>query len=113
MDARCNWWGDASGPYHNVTNTSSLGDRVSDNVEYYPWSDAQYPIMGDINSDCIVNIVDIVIVALAFGSAAEDDPETPWNETRNWNPEADLNGDGIVDIVDLVIVGVNFGKGCA
>jgi len=65
---------------------------------------------GDVNGDGIINIVDVVIAAIAFGSAAEDDPETPWDETANWNPEADLNGDGIIDIVDLVIIGVNFGK---
>jgi parallel beta-helix repeat protein len=36
-DARYNWWGDATGPYHPVTNTGGLGDEVSDNVDYYPW----------------------------------------------------------------------------
>jgi len=68
------------------------------------------PLQGDINGDGIVNIQDIVIAALAFGSEAVDDPNTPWNETGNWNPDADLNSDGIIDICDLVIIGVNFGK---
>jgi hypothetical protein len=82
-------------------------------VTYDPWSNAQYPILGDINNDCIVDIQDIVIVALAFGSEPIDNPATPWNEAKNWNPVTDLNGDNLVDIVDLVIVGINFGKGCA
>jgi hypothetical protein len=64
----------------------------------------------DLNHDRIVDIVDVVIVALAFGSAAEDDPGTPWDETEDWNPDADLNGDGIVDIVDLVTVALHFGE---
>jgi len=55
----------------------------------------------DINGDGIVDIVDIVIVALAFGS----EPGDP-----NWNPVADLNGDGIVDIVDIVLVAIHFGE---
>jgi acyl-homoserine lactone acylase PvdQ len=67
-------------------------------------------LLGDISGDRIVDIQDVVIAALAFGSASEDDPETPWDETRNWNPDADLNGDDMVDIVDLVIIGINFGE---
>jgi hypothetical protein len=35
-NAESNWWGDASGPYHPVTNPSGKGDRVSDNVDYTP-----------------------------------------------------------------------------
>jgi hypothetical protein len=67
-------------------------------------------MVGDVNGDGIVDIVDVVIAAIIFGSAAEDDPETPWDDTRNWNPIVDLNEDGIIDIVDLVIIGVNFGE---
>jgi penicillin amidase len=67
-------------------------------------------LRGDINDDGIVDITDLVIVALAFGSQPVDDPDTPWDETKNWNPIADINGDGIVDIVDLVIIGVTFGE---
>lgn len=56
---------------------------------------------GDLNRDRIVNIADVVIAALAFGSGPSD---------PNWNPIADLNGDDIINIVDLVRIGVNFGK---
>jgi len=35
-NATCNWWGDASGPYHS-TNPSGTGDAVSANVVYNPW----------------------------------------------------------------------------
>ena len=44
-------------------------------------------IVGDINGNGIVNILDLVLVANAFGEA-----------------EPDLNGDGVVNILDLVIV---------
>ena len=58
-------------------------------------------ILGDLNGDGIVDIVDVVTCALAFGSKPGD---------PNWNPVADLNNDGIIDIVDLVIIGIDFGK---
>ena len=48
---------------------------------------AETPPTADVNADGIVNILDLVVVANAFGKA-----------------EPDLNGDGVVNIQDLVIV---------
>ncbi|MXV74791.1 hypothetical protein F4Z99_10985, partial [Candidatus Poribacteria bacterium] len=45
------------------------------------------PPTADVNGDGVVNILDLVIIANAFGEA-----------------EPDLNGDGVVNIQDLVIV---------
>jgi len=70
-------------------------------------------LMGDINGDGIVNMLDILIAGKAFGSAAEDDPATPWNETLKWNPDADLDNNAVINIFDLVKIAVNFGKRCA
>lgn len=55
----------------------------------------------DLNQDGIVDIIDVSIVALAFGST----PSKP-----NWNPRADVNYDGIIDIFDLVAVTIHFGE---
>lgn len=66
---------------------------VSDAVYYYA------PIRGDIDGNGIVDIFDVAVVALAFGS-------TPGY--GEWDPRADLNADGIVDILDATIIGVNF-----
>lgn len=54
----------------------------------------------DLNFDGSVDILDILIVAKAFG-AKPGDP--------NWNPIADVNKDNIVDIFDLVVVATHFG----
>jgi len=37
IDATLNWWGDASGPYHETLNPDGTGDKVSDNVLFDPW----------------------------------------------------------------------------
>jgi hypothetical protein len=56
---------------------------------------------GDVNIDGKVDIRDIAVAALAFGSF----PEHP-----RWNPVADENEDGTVDIRDLALIARNFGK---
>ena len=47
-------------------------------------------IVGDVNADGVVNVLDLVLVAADFGV------ENPSN--------TDVNGDGVVNILDLVIV---------
>jgi len=69
-------------------------------------------MMGDINGDGQVDIFDVRIVGKAFGSAAVDDPTTPWDETENWNPDLDFNFDGKIDIFDLRMVAKEYGKSC-
>jgi hypothetical protein len=38
VDARYNWWGDETGPYHPIENPGGLGDAVSDHVDFAPWN---------------------------------------------------------------------------
>ena len=54
----------------------------------------------DLNGDGKVNIQDIAIFAVAFGS----NPASP-----RWNPKADINHDGKVNILDGVMVAKSFG----
>ncbi len=37
LDARENWWGDASGPYHPILNALGTGNAVTDGVLFEPW----------------------------------------------------------------------------
>lgn len=58
-------------------------------------------LTGDVNDDGIVNVKDLTIVSLAYGSF-QGEPD--------YNPDADLNQDGIVDMKDLWYVARNLGK---
>jgi hypothetical protein len=58
--------------------------------------------LWDVDGNKIVDIVDIVIIALAFGSKPGDD---------NWDSRADIAPEfGLVDIVDIVKVALRFGE---
>lgn len=55
----------------------------------------------DPNQDGTVDVRDLAIVAMAYGSRIG---------SPNWNPLADINADGLVDIRDLAIVAKHFGE---
>jgi hypothetical protein len=37
IDARWNWWGDSTGPYHAVQNPGGQGDTIIGDVDFIPW----------------------------------------------------------------------------
>ena len=57
-------------------------------------------IIGDVDQNGKVDIIDLGIAALAYGSYSEHD---------RWNPEADINRDGKIDIIDLALIAKHFG----
>lgn len=61
-------------------------------------------IVGDINGDCEVNILDAITLSLSCCSVRPDD--------SSWNPNADLNSDGVVNILDAILLGNHFLKKC-
>jgi len=107
-----NYWDDHnppdihSGPYQNETGRDKISDIPyivdGNNTDRYPLI---YPYgyvpSPDANQDGLVDIVDLVICVLAFGSQPGD---------PNWNLYADLNQDELVDIVDLVMIALHFGE---
>lgn len=58
-------------------------------------------MLGDVNGDNKVDIKDVAMAALAFGSSIGH---------LRWNSQADINKDNEVDIRDLVLIAKNFGK---
>ena len=58
-------------------------------------------IPGDVNGNGRIDIVDLLIVARAFGS-------TP--VSSNWDIRADLDGNSLINIADLVSVARNYGR---
>ncbi len=80
----------------------TLGDNTGQPI-LHDTIDGHYtfsPLLGDITGDGTVNILDIAIIAVAYGSTPID---------PNWDPRADLNGDSLVNILDAVMLAVNFG----
>jgi len=58
-------------------------------------------IPGDINGDFKVNLSDLVILALAYGSKTGD---------AKWNPNADLDNDGVIGLADLGMIAKHYGQ---
>jgi parallel beta-helix repeat protein len=106
-----NYWSDYTGtdlyrgPYQNETGRDGIGDIPyvidTDNQDNYPLMPPYVSVLGDLNQDGIVNILDAIQAASAFGSY----PGHP-----KWNEQADLNKDSIVNILDVIILANNFGK---
>lgn len=96
-----------TGPYQNVTGSDGIGDNpyIIDN-----YNRDRYPLMNpyslqlitfDMNYDLKVDIKDLAIASVAFGS---------YPGHSKWNPIVDVNRDVKVDIRDLVTIAKNFGR---
>ena len=82
-----------------TTLASGSGDGTILLWELTPASPETEKIAADVNSDGVVNIQDLVLVASRFGETGEN--------------AADVNGDGVVNIQDLVLVAGTFGDAAA
>ena len=85
----------------NVTTTGESAPNFVDNMGV-PHSIRIRPA-GDVNGDCIVNIIDVTLVTVAFGRSIG---------SPGYNPKSDLNNDGTINIIDVTIVTTTFGKTC-
>jgi parallel beta-helix repeat protein len=58
-------------------------------------------MLGDVNHDSKVNIVDINLVGKAFRTQRGDE---------NWNPHADIDENGVINAADITVAAKEFGK---
>lgn len=69
------------------------------------WTDGHIllpnPRFGDTNGDGKVNLLDLIIVARAFGTTKGG---------PNFDPFADTNGDGVINILDFINISRNLGN---
>ncbi len=60
-------------------------------------------LAGDVDADCDVDIVDIMLVAGRWNAVLGDPP---------YDPRYDLDGDGAIDVVDIMLVATHWGTTC-
>jgi parallel beta-helix repeat protein len=111
-----NYWDDytgideKSGPYQNETGSDGIGDTPytfngpygGTYVDNYPLMNPWKPLLGDLNWDGAVNILDVVAIASIY-NCVEGEP--------NWNLRADLAPPyGKIDILDLVTCTSHYGQ---
>jgi nitrous oxidase accessory protein len=99
-DGQGNFWIEYSG---SDANEDGVGDTpyVIDGVnnDSLPLMNPFKWLQGDINYDMKVNIVDITLIARAYGSQFGD---------SDWNPRYDLNNDKSINILDIAVAAANF-----
>ncbi len=78
----------------NLTGESNPGNNVLTRT-------VMLTIPGDVNGDRTVNILDLVAVAIVFGTRIG---------SPGYNPNADVNRDGVINILDLTFVALRFGQ---
>ncbi len=78
-----------------VTISDGRGGQTADTVN------VQVYMLGDLNQDNAVDVIDLLTFIPAFGSV---------NGDANYSAACDFNGDGGVDVVDLLTFVGNFGR---
>jgi len=100
------YWNSTGFAYGNYSVTTSIfaypvsNETIPENsTDVYAWVTLTIP--GDINGDLKVNLVDLVLLANAYGSKPGD---------AKWNPNADINFNYAVDLQDLVLMALHYGQ---
>jgi hypothetical protein len=100
----CTWdtTGLTAGNYTIKTQADPVPNEynITDNTLIYD-GHVRIKIPGDANNDDTVDVIDLAVLQIAYGS-------TP--TSINWNQECDFNRDNIVNANDLEIFGKNYGK---
>ncbi len=80
---------------------STYYEEQPTNNEYSDGMVEARPLIGDVNGDGVVNILDAILLSNAFGK----------NSTHpKFDPDADLNSDGVVNILDAITLASHFNE---
>ena len=88
VDARGNWWGDASGPRHSG-NPGGSGDGVSDGVDYSEWLERPIGLYG-------CSLIDLKYTLVNLTTGAMRDATVVYGDS---NPHGELYGSRTIDVV--------------
>jgi uncharacterized repeat protein (TIGR01451 family)/CSLREA domain-containing protein len=92
-----------------VTNTSTIN---SDETGPEQDTETLFTACYDFNGNGVVDVGDIMEVAIRWGlTAANPDPDND-PSTPNYEENYDVNGDGVVTVVDIMTVAAQWGQTC-
>jgi parallel beta-helix repeat protein len=100
VDARNNWWGDDTGPYHPTLNPAGKGVAVSDSVEFEPYTNhgSLRPKMGDVSLNGSIQAFDASMI-LKFRADSIGNPLTVTQKGV-----ADVSGTGGITAYDASLI---------
>ncbi len=78
-------------------------DGDSDEMAVVDIGADEFTLLGDLDHDCDVDIVDIMLVASHWNNSLGDE---------DYDPAYDLDDNGKIDIVDIMLVAVHWGDTC-
>jgi hypothetical protein len=93
----------AQGVYIISANASTVSGEADTDNNSYTDGTVKVNLKGDLDDNCVVNILDILRVAVSFGWE-EGDPD--------YDPIADVDGSGVTNILDILAIAVVFGASC-
>ena len=98
-------WNTANFAYGNYTiwasTTSVSGEADTDDNNLKASSSVEITILGDVDGNHVVNILDVVKITSIYASKVGE---------RRFNPNCDLDGDGKITILDLATCIAHYGK---
>ena len=101
-------WDTTGIPYcHNQTISAQApvipGEVDTADNSYTSTVKVKIRIVGDVNADGTVNVLELIMVDAAFGTQPGDD---------NYNMYADINRDGAINVLDMIFVSAHLGESC-
>jgi len=87
--------------YTISSKASVVSNEINITNNVYVDSTVLVTILGDLNGDGVVDILDIAMVAKAYGS---------YPGHKRWNANADIDNNNVIDILDIAKTARNYGK---